>query len=278
MNRFHSILFMVILAFASAALAAGKNSSAGARVDNGYFDIAKVDGEGKYAIGGCDSTSGICLHVDHGWIGQCYDSGEYVGLAIGKKLDSGKKENIWVLTDHTNMDSLQSELKKGNSLTLEKFTKLEFDSAHVQYYLRSTPEHRKDIVVKKDSLSLYSEIPLEEYFNADDYLLYQKDDSLAVLCGFISSTCDLGIVCFYQDDGSFVFDSLPNTELAGVPGQGCILNGGCSSMLPINRKLNEKNALNETLFRINGVATINKSSNIVIRKNKQPKLQLKGKR
>ena len=278
MNRFHSILFMVILAFASAALAAGKNSSAGARVDNGYFDIAKVDGEGKYAIGGCDSTSGICLHVDHGWIGQCYDSGEYVGLAIGKKLDSGKKENIWVLTDHTNMDSLQSELKKGNPLTLEKFTKLEFDSAHVQYYLYSTPEHRRNIEVKFDSLSLYSEIPLEEYFNADDYLLYQKDDSLAVLCGFISSTCDLAIACFYQNDGSFVFDSLPNTYLAGVPGQGCILNGGCSSMLPINRKLNEKNALNETLFRINGVATVNKSSNIVIRKNKQPKLQLKGKR
>ena len=278
MNRFHSILFMVILTFACSVLAAGKNSSAGARVDNGYFDIAKVDGEGKYAIGGCDSTSGICLHVDHGWIGQCYDSGEYVGLDIGKKMDSGKKENIWVLTDHTNMDSLQSELKKGNPLTLEKFTKLEFDSAHVQYYLYSTPEHRRNIEVKFDSLSLYSEIPLEEYFNADDYLLYQKDDSLAVLCGFISSTCDLAIACFYQNDGSFVFDSLPNTYLAGVSGQGCILNGGCSSMLPINRKLNEKNALNETLFRINGVATINKSSNIVIRKNKQPRLRLKGKR
>ena len=277
MNRFHSILFMVILAFVSSALAAGKNSSAGARVDNGYFDIAKVDGEGKYLIGGCDSTSGICLHVEHGWIDSGYDSGEYVGLAIGKKLDSGKKENIWVLTDHTNMDSLQSELKKGNPLTLEKFTKLEFDWAHVQYYLRSTPEHREDIVVKRDSLSLYSEIPPEEYFNAHDYILYQKDDSLAVLCGFISSTCDLDIVCFYQDDGSFVFDSLPNTDLAGA-GQGCILHGGGSSMLPINRGLNEKNALNETLFRINGVATINKSSNIVIRKNKPPKLQLKGKR
>ena len=49
-------------------------------------------------------------------------------------------------------------------------------------------------------------------------------------------------------------------------------------MIPVNRGLNEKNALNETLFRINGVATINKSSNIIIRKNKQPKLQLKGKR
>ena len=175
------------------------------------------------------------------------------------------------------MDSLQSELKKGNPLTLEKFTKLEFDSAHVQYYLYSTPEHRRNIEVKRDSLPLYSIIPPEEYFNADHYILYQKDDSLVVLCGLIGGDCLLDIACFYQNDGSFVFDSLPNSGLAGVGEGGCPTGGG-SSMLPINRKLNEKNALNETLFRINGVATINKSSNIIIRKNKPPKLQLKGKR
>jgi hypothetical protein len=211
------------------------------------------------------------LHVDHGWDGPCCYSRDYLGLAIGKKLNSGKKENIWVLTDHTNMDSLQSELKKGNPLTMEKFTKLEFDSAHVQYYLYSIPEHRRDIEVKRDSHPL--EILPEEYFVGDDYILYQKDDSLAVLCGFISGVCYLHIACFYQNDGSFVFDSLPNTYLTGLGG-GCPEGGG-SSVVPVNRKLNERNSLDGSLFRINGATTVDKSSNIVIRKNKQPKLQLK---
>ncbi len=275
MNYFHSILFMVILAFASSASAADNNSLAVAILREGTYDVATVDGEGKYAIGWRDSTGGMYLHVEYGWIKPCCDSGDYLGLVIGKKLDSGKKENIWVLTDHTNMDSLQSELKKGNPLTLEKFTKLEFDSTHEQYYLYSTPEHRRDIVVEIEPIPLYSTIPPEEYFIGDDYILYQKDDSLAVLCGLIGGGCYLNIACFYQNDGSFVFDSLPNSDLAGVGG-GCPTGGG-SSVIPVNRGLNEKNALNETLFRINGTATLNKSSNIVIRKNKQPKLRLKGK-
>ena len=271
MNRFHSILFMVILAIASSASAADNNSFAVAILREGTYDIATVDDEGKYAIGWRDSTGGMYLRVEHGWDGPCCISRDYLGLAIGKKLDSGKKENIWVLADHTNMDSLQSELKKGNPLTLEKFTKLEFDSSHVQYYLYPTPEHRRDIEVKVDSHPLV--ISPEEYFVGDDYILYQKDDSLAVLCGFISGVCYLHIACFYQNDGSFVFDSLPNTYLTGVGG-GCPEGGG-SSVVPVYRGLNEKKALNETLFRINGTATVNKSSNIVIRKNKQPKLQLK---
>ena len=271
MNHFHRILFMVILAFACSASAADNNSFAVAILREGTYDVATVDGEGKYAIGWRDTTGGMYLHVEHGWDGPCCISRDYLGLAIGKNLNSAKKENIWVLTDHTNMDSLQSELKKGNPLTLEKFTKLEFDSAHVQYYLYSTPEHRRDIEVKVDSHPLV--ILPEEYFVGDDYILYQKDDSLAVLCGFISGVCYLHIACFYQNDGSFVFDSLPNTSLTGLGG-GCPEGGG-SSVVPVNRGLNEKKALNETLFRINGVATVNKSSNIVIRKNKQPKLRLK---
>ena len=271
MNRFHSILFMVILAIASSASAADNNSFAVAILREGTYDVATVDDEGKYAIGWRDTTGGMYLHVEHGWDGSCCVSREYLGLAIGKKLDSGKKENIWVLTDHTNMDSLQSELKKGNPLTLEKFTKLEFDSAHVQYYLYSTPEHRRDIEVKRDSIPLV--IPLEKYFLGKDYILYQKDDSLAVFCGFSDAICYLKTSCFYQHDGSFVFDSLPNPRLAGS--SGCP-EGGSSSVIPVNRKLNERNSLDGSLFRINGAATVDKSSNIVIRKNKQPKLRLKG--
>ena len=270
MNRFHSILFMVILVFASSALAADNNSFAVALLRDGTYDIAKVDGEGKYAIGWRDSTSGMYLYVEYGRVGPCCDiRNEYLGLAIGKKIDSEKKENIWVLTDQINMDSLQSELKKGNNLTLEKFTKLEFDSTHEQYFLRSTPDHRANIEVKRDSL-VWSP---ERYFIGNNYILYQKDDSLVVLCGFINSICYFQTACFYRNNGSFVFDSLPNPSLAG---SSACPEGG-SSVIPVNQGLNEKKALNETLFRINGVATVNKSSNIVIRKNKQPKLQLKGK-
>ncbi len=274
MNLFHNILFVMILAYVSSALAADNNSFAVALLRDGTYDIAKVDGEGKYAIGWRDSTSGMYLYVEYGRVGPCCDiRNEYLGLAVGKKLDSGKKENIWVLTDQTNMDSLQSELKKGNPLALEKFTKLEFDSTHVQYFLRSTPEHRKDIEVKFDSLPLV--IPLEKYFIAVDYILYQKEDSLAVLCGFGNAICYFQTACFYQNDGSFVFDSLPNPSLAGS--SGCPQGGG-SSVIPVNRGLNERNSLDSSLFRINGTATVNESSNIVIRKNKQPKLRLKGKR
>ena len=271
MNHFYRILFMVILAIASSASAADNNSFAVALLREGTFDIAKVDGEGKYAIGWRDSTGGMYLHVEHGWDGPCCVSREYLGLAIGTKLDSGKKENIWVLTDQTNMDSLQLELKKGNSLTLEKFTRMEFDSTYEQYFLRSTPDHRKDIEVMRDSIPLV--IPLEKYFLGKDYILYQKDDSLAVFCGFSDAICYLKTSCFYQHDGSFVFDSLPNPRLAGS--SGCP-EGGSSSVISVNRKLNERNSLDGSLFRINGTATVNKSSNIVIRKNKRPKLQLKG--
>ncbi|MBR6122697.1 hypothetical protein IKQ19_03700 [Candidatus Saccharibacteria bacterium] len=270
MNRFHGILFMVFLAFVSSALADDNKSFAVALLREGTYDIATVDGEGRYAIGWRDTTGGMYLHVEHGWDGPCCVSREYLGLAIGKKLDSGKKENIWVLTDQTNMDSLQLELKKGNSLTLEKFTRMEFDSTYEQYFLRSTPDHRKDIVVKKDSL-VWSP---EKYFIGNDYILYQKEDSLVVLCGLSNAICYFKTACFYRNDGSFVFDSLPNPGLAGS--SGCPQGG--SSVISVNLGLNEKKTLNETLFRINGVATINKSSNIVIRKNKQPKLQLKGKR
>jgi hypothetical protein len=268
MNHFHRILFMVILAIASSASAADNNSFAVAILREGTYDVATVDDEGKYAIGWRDTTGGMYLHVEHGWDGPCCYSRDYLGLAIGKKLNSGKKENIWVLTDHTNMDSLQSELKKGNPLTMEKFTKLEFDSAHVQYYLYSIPDHLKDVEVKRDSL-VWSP---EQYFIGNSYILYQKEDSLAVLCGFSNAVCYFETACFYRNDGSFVFDSLPDPSLAGS--SGCP-EGGSSSVIPVNRGLNEKNALNETLFRINGTAIANKSSNIVIRKNKQPKLQLK---
>ena len=96
MNRFHSILIMVILSFSSVASAAGNNSFAVAILREGTYDVATVDGEGKYAIGWRDSSGGMYLHVEHGWDGPCCDSREYLGLVIGKKLDSGKKENIWI--------------------------------------------------------------------------------------------------------------------------------------------------------------------------------------
>ena len=45
MNRFHSILFMVIFAFACSVLAAGNNSFAVAILREGTYDVATVDGD-----------------------------------------------------------------------------------------------------------------------------------------------------------------------------------------------------------------------------------------
>ena len=281
MNRFHSILFMVILAFASSALAAGKNSSAGARVDNGYFDIAKVDGEGKYAIGGCDSTSGICLHVEHGWDGPCCASEEYLRLFIGKKKSSNQYDSIWMLTDYIGIDSLHSELKKGNPLTLEKFTKLEFDSTHEQYFVDGKNE-RGDIEINSglppvDSPGFHDYLESLSDINGYRYILYKRENSVSVLCSFSDFSCAYEIGCFYQNDGSFVFDSLPNAvEMVGGGGV-CLVEEG-ASLPSINRGAKKNKDSNELLYKVNGIPASKGSSNIVIRKNKQPKLRLKGKR
>ena len=288
MNRFHSILFMVILAFACSVLASGSNSVAARSMGGGaYYDIASMNSEGKYEIAAIDSLDGVYLYVESGWLRGCCDSPRYVGLTIGKNLSSERNESIWFLTDFFGLDSLNSELKKGKPLPLEKFTKLEFDSTNVQYLVYGfNLDRRVDIrtnrVITEDTTYIMGENGNIEVFSSYsipeaislDYILFQREDSVAAFCGIINS-CSLEMACFYQNDGSFVFDSLPSISNMSFDGL-CLISDG-SPLPPTNQNLNKLNILDAKLYKVNGTPATKGSSNIVIRKNKQPRLRLKGK-
>ena len=289
MNRFHSILLMVILAFASSVLATGRNSVAARVMGNGYFNVASMNNNGEYEIAAIDSLDGAYLYVESGWLGGCCDSPRYIGLSIGNNLSSERNESIWFLTDYFRIDSLNSELKKGKPLPLEKFTKLEFDSTHVQYHvfnfnINGNKDIKTNRVITEDTTYVMGKNGNIEFFpnvtKPDaiifDYILFQREDSVAAFCGIICNLCNFTIECFYQNDGSFVFDSLP-TLSKQLSGAGCVYMGDGSPLPPVNQNLNKLNILDAKTYKINGTPATKGSSNIVIRKNKQPKLRLKGK-
>jgi hypothetical protein len=265
---------MVFLFFIGTVFASDSNSVAATSLRSGYFDITNLIDDFGRSISHLskDSIDGIYLHVEHCWQNPGCDSTEYLRLFIEKRMDSELDDNLWVLTDHTNIDSLNLELKKGNPLTLEKFTNLEFDTAHVQYLL-SASDRRGDIEIKwdntpEDSIELFSP---QHFFI---YFLYKKNRSITALCGTILSSCYYRIGCFYQNDGSFVFDSLPDpskmTRIEGCP------NDIGSSLRPLNHAFDKRNSLDRKTYKVNGSSATNGSSNIVIQNKKQPKLQLKG--
>ena len=295
MNRFHSILFMMILSMADSVLASGSNSDA-ATLESGYFDITNLSNDLGYSFSYStrDSIDGVYLYVESGWDGPCCTSPYYTMFSIGKNLNSKTNDSIWVLTDFSGIDSVNMELKKGNPLSLDKFTKLEFDSSHAQYLLHAN-NRAGDIKVKRDfldSVKAYNTDSLEylseqeymeylasiDYLNSlpeiyfSDYFLYKRGDVVTALCGVTHSVCNYKIGCFYQNNGSFVFDSLPEpskmARTIGCP------NGVGSSVQSVIRKSKKNNGVDK-LYKINGTSAFKGSSNIVIQ-NRQSKLQLKG--
>ena len=300
MNRFHCILFVVLLFFASSALASGSKSVAATSLSHGYFDITNLSNDWGFSISRStsDSMDGIYLFVESGWDGPCCMSPYYTRFSIGKNLSSQQIDSIWVLTDFSDIELLNSELKKGNPLTLENFTRLEFDSTRVQYLVHGT-DKKRDIEIKKDVFkkgykdyfhkdsieNLNSERYLEylaysDYINSlpevyySDYFLYKRNNSETALCGVAHSVCAYIIACFYQTDGSLVFDSLPN-PIKMVGSVGC--PDGMESSIPFSTpKLYKQGVLDVKSYKINGISATKSSSNIVIQ-NKQPRLRLKGK-
>ena len=105
-----------------------------------------------------------------------------------------------------------------------------------------------------------------------DYFLYNRENVVTALCGVVHSVCNYEIGCFYQNKGSFIFDSLPNPHKMART-IGC-LDGVGSSVQSVIRNSKKNNGV-ENLYKVNGVPALKGSSNIVIRK-KQSKLQLKG--
>lgn len=294
MNRLYCFLFMLIGIVIGQSFASDGVSVDGKALEYGYYDVAKVAENGKFSISGWDSTSGIYLVVESGWDGPCCTSPYYTRFSIGKNLNSKKNDNIWVLTDFSGIDSLNMELKKGNPLSLDKFTKLEFDSSHAQYLLHAN-NRAGDIKVKRDfldsvkayntdSLEYLSEQEYMEYLASIDYLnslpeiyhfdyfLYNRENAVTALCGVTHSVCNYKIGCFYQNNGSFVFDSLPNPHKM-ARSIGCP-DGVGSSVQSVIRKSKKNNGVDK-LYKINGTSAFKGSSNIVIQ-NRQSKLQLKG--
>ena len=264
MNCFRNILLMIILMLTCASFAFDRDF-VDANLWHGYFDIMNLlDDEGNYekSYSTMDSIDGIYLFVEGGWDGPCCVSPYHLRLSIGKNMMRMQKDSVWVLVNSADRDSLNSELKKGNSLSMEKFKKLEFDSSHVQYRIDSSNPLELDIDIQKDSSHFYY------------YVLYQTENSIATLCGIVNAVCYYQIGCIYRNDGSLNFDSLPDpmklNRMEGCP------DGGGSSLQPMIRGLKKQNEL-EQLYKVNGTPVSKGSSNIVIRKNKQPKLQLKGK-
>lgn len=264
MSCFRNILLMIILMLTCASFAFDRDF-VDANLWHGYFDIMNLlDDEGNYekSYSTMDSIDGIYLFVEGGWDGPCCVSPYHLRLSIGKNMMRMQKDSVWVLVNSADRDSLNSELKKGNSLSMEKFKKLEFDSSHVQYVISSSVSSEIEINIQRDSV------------HSDYYILYQKRDLFAALCGITSRICYYQIACFYRDDGLLVFDSIPDAFHL-VISEGCP-DGGGSSLQPMVRNLKKQNEWNK-LYKVNGVPAIRNSSNIVIRNNKQSKLQLKGK-
>lgn len=271
MYRFHCVLLINFLALVSSVFAADDFTAVGSFLENGYYKMANLKTS--------DSPDGIYLYVDDGWNGTCWDTPHHSRLYVGKNLDNKQNENIWVLTDRSNKKFLNSELKKGNRLSLESFTKLEFDSLHNRYLLAAS-DRRGEIEFKPDEMhedTIISDLTPENYFSVFDYILYQNGDSLTALCGFIGGQqCFYKIGCFYRNDSSLVFDSLPNLEQLITGYKECRTHlKECSSFLPANHTFYKLNNFDSPLYKINGAIATKKSSNIVI-ENKRPKLQLKG--
>ena len=271
--------FVVVLFFTLANLAfssennlpepdSSKKSVDAAWLTNGYYDILNFHRNPNYsfhsgdAFSSKDSIDGIYLYAEGDWEGPCCTSPYYTRLTIGKNMEHDAKDNIWVIADSLDLDSLNSELKKGKPLSLENFKKMEFDSLHSKYIVDAT--HSDEI-----------EYRIQGFGNIGFFILYQNEQLTSALCGISSGTCAFEIACFYQYNGSLSFDSIPNPN-------DLIVSSDCKdnvrpSSLPVNRNFKKQNSLDK-LYKVNGAPASKNSSNIVIQNKKQPKLKLKGNR
>ena len=277
MNRIHCVLLTILLAFAGSAFAVDSSMVAATVLEKGYFDITNLSNKwgNEISFSSKDSIDGIYLYVDHRVCADPYrDSSGVIHyllrLYIGKNMAGSRNDSIWVLMDFFDKDSINSELKKGKPLTLEKFTKLEFDSSREQYLVNSYRPYESEINTAYDST------------NATFYILYQRGDSVVALCGIDERSCFFEIGCFYNKEGRYVFDSIPDPYRMVTRGKGCQMCAEIDDdeefLRPIDRTVYKLNSDICPLYKVNGVPATKNSSNIVIQNKKQPKLKLKGNR
>jgi len=267
-NSFVFILVLVLTNWVF-SLENGESSPSNMRVNaanlwSGYFDIANLKENYDYYDGNPnghakDSIDGIYLFVEGGWDGPENISTYYKRLTIGKSIEHNSNDGIWIIVDSLDLDSLNFELKKGNSLSMDLFKKMEFDSLRTKYVVSAT--HFGEIEYEK-----------RVFRNGAFYILYQNELQKSALCGIKSRTCYYQIGCFYQDDNSLSFDSVPEPSKL-VVSEDCP-ESGKSSLQPMIRDLKKQNIWDKQ-YKINGTSVSKGSSNIIIQ-NKQPELQLKG--
>ncbi len=274
MNRIHCVLLTILLAFAGSAFAVDSSVIAATALRNGYFDITNLSDKWGYEISFStkDSVDGIYLFAEYAYCVDPYmDSRGVVlyllRLYVGKNMAGSRNDSIWVLMDFFDKDSINSELRKGNPLSLDKFTKLEFDSSREQYLVSSYRPSESEINAAYDST------------NATFYILYQRGDSVAAFCGIDKWSCYYEIGCLYNKEGRYVFDSIPDPYRMVTRAWGCPLCGEEDDeefLRPIDRTVYKLNSDVCPLYKVNGIPATKNSSNIVIQNKKQPKLKLKG--
>ncbi len=167
--------------------------------------------------------------------------------SVGKKENNVNNE-IWVLSDSLDMDSLYFASRKGQPIPLDNFTKLSLDDQNMEIILHN------------------------------DFFLYKSDD-ISAICN-VAAYCYLEIACVYQKGDSLSFGSIPFADRL-IPSKYhyCATesyNDSTTNMVLLDARTSQRDRKIESNYSINGSMTAPNFSTIVI-KNHKPTLQLKGK-
>lgn len=215
-----------------------------------------------------DVVTGIYFHsVDYFDTTICnYKSGLFVG-----KKDNGLNEEIWLLTDRLNMDSINYELKIGTTLSMDYFTKIDFDkeSEYILYGESPLEQNTKYMrMAYVDSLSWS--------FNELFFFLYRNDSNLTAFC----SVGGVRIGCLFNNSGSLSFGYIPKPSVGssgGIPENPriveCYSKKKTEGLIGVGHQVRiEKD---NVFFKINGCSSKKDASNVYVQ-NKKKALKIRG--
>ena len=127
------------------------------------------------------------------------------------------------------------------------------DSTEIKQFKFVMDSKSNRAVVPADFSFLYK----RKEYNAFCYVMPSKDD------------CVVMVSCEYQDDGTFIFDKVPQIHYDASK---CRDNLNLINMISLSKQERKTS----DLYKVNGTSATKGSSNIIIQNKKQPKLQLKG--
>ncbi len=239
-------------------------------MSGGYYDILNL---------GEDVLDAELLNDAYLHVGSLYDSthcSHKILFSVGKKRD-GESE-IWILVNPLNMDSVDSELKKGNALALDNFRRIDFREQHDEFILHSYLPARKE-----DDLTNFvyiSDVVDDKFTFAQNlFLLYRKGNDLSAFCAVGPADCFYLVGCLYHREGGLNFGYVPNLYEQHSLRECPAIVSSCESsnfgdMVYASQKA--ECLTGESLYRVNGQNAVRKASTIYIQQGK-PKRMLKGK-